>query len=131
LLFLFLVLTSRAIVPPGFMPSPINSSGSNSLFMLCGGDWRSSQLLDALHDNHHLMAHHASHHSESHGFELCDFDALSMAIAEPPDEPLLAFIDASAIVDAPIFSAAPFRPTFRNNPARAPPPGFVSSRLTS
>ena len=132
LLFLFLILISRAIVPPGFMPSPINSSDSHSLFMLCGGDWQSSQLLDALHDNHHPMANHASHYSGGHGFELCDFDALSMALAAPSDAPVMAVIDASAVADAPIIIAAPVRLTLRNNPARAPPPpGFVSSSFTS
>ena len=126
LLFLFLVLITRVIVPPGFMPSPINSGTSISMFMLCGGDHQSSQLLDAWQDDHHPMGHDASQHSASHGFELCDFDALSMTLATLSDALFTAVFGASAIIDAPALPSASIRPETRNHPARAPPTGFVS-----
>ena len=132
MLFLSLTFFARAIVPPGFMPSPIHGISSfNSLFMLCHSDWQSSQLLDTLHDSHHSMAHDASGHSEGHDSHQCDFDALLMALAGPSDGPIMAFNDASATAESAFLKAAILWPAYRSNLARAPPPDFVSFSYSS
>ena len=128
LLCLMLVVVSRAMVPPGYMPSPISATGSFSPFVLCGGDWQSAQLLDAW-DQGHAMEHSDGHHSASHGhgFEFCDFDALSLSLAEPLSDNLAppfytSFLSAVSLAGAAIV----LQPARANHLPRAPPSRFVS-----
>lgn len=120
-LFLLPVVITRAMVPPGYMPSPIDSATSTTMFMLCGGDTQSAQLIDAWEDTH--SGEHTSHgHPASHGFKLCEFEALSFALADLSATTFTPVIGAAdghvpSIVATPAVRWIP-----RNHPVRAPPP---------
>lgn len=123
-LVVVLVLFTRVVVPPGFMPAPITSGSPLSVFTLCAGDRQSAQLVSAweIHHAPHLLG---NEHSASLGFELCEFDALSFSLASFPSikqPPLITTVDIAGI---PLASEAVTRPMSLDHPARAPPKLFV------
>lgn len=120
LLFLLLVVFSRAIVPPGYMPAPLHSGTSLSMFMLCGGDVQSVQLIAAWHDVG-ASGHSHGASSASLGFELCEFDALSFIFADLSISSFSPFIGATEINGITLVSMVAARPHPRNNRPRAPP----------
>lgn len=103
------------------MPASIHSDTSFSLFVLCAGDKQSAQLLAAWQDNHHSMDHHIDGPFAGHGFELCEFDALSLTLADFAATLWVPVIFMSAINEVPALATATLRPVPRNHPARAPP----------
>jgi len=126
-LFLLPVVITRAMVPPGYMPSPIDSATSITMFMLCGGDTQSAQLIDAWEDTH--SGEHTSHgHLASHGFKLCKFEALSFALADLSAITFTPVIGAAEVYEPSIFAAPVVRWILPNHPVRAPPPFLFISR---
>ena len=121
LLFLLPMVITRVMVPPGYMPAPIHSVTSITMFMLCGGDSQSAQLIKAWEHTH--TSEHASHgHPEIHGFELCEFDALSFTLADLSATDFTPVIGAAEAHTPLVSAAAVLRLISRNHPVRAPPP---------
>lgn len=120
LIILLVVVLTRVIVPPGYMPTPIHSGASVSLFTLCGGDARSSQLMNAWHHTEH-GGHSAEGHSASVGFELCAFDALSFVFASLTAVWLSPVIAIAGKINVRVIRATESRPVASGHPPRAPP----------
>ncbi len=123
-LVLLAALIVRSLIPPGYMPAA-QSHPHTALFELCGGDWRSGQILQSLAHGHnlHSQGHHAQIDHRDHSFvpEFCLFGALTA----PPLPPWLATDFPSLARSLPLLlpdMAAQYLSHFpRHGHSRAPP----------